>query len=191
MSRDINSSVVTEIAKDSVRMCHLLEVHFSTVVYYTDAPQDISYSANTYLSSGHILKMQAIQEASDIRVGSAKIKLSGVDQTFVTLLLNASDSTSNSGYIGRQVRILRAFLDSSNSIIGVPILIYDGRIDGHEIRDSATTSEVDLLVASHWADFEKKSGRMTNSNSQKLFFSSDKGFDFAANVVKDIKWGKA
>ena len=183
MSRDINSSVVTEIAKDSVRMCHLLEVHFSSVVYYTDAPQDISYSANTYLSTGHILQVQTIQETSDIRVGSAKIKLSGVDQTFVSLLLAG-------GYIGRQVRVLRAFLDSSNAIVGVPVLIYDGRIDGHEIRDSNTTSEVDLSVASHWADFEKKSGRMTNSNSQKIFFSSDKGFDFSANVVKDIKWGR-
>jgi len=46
-------------------------------------------------------------------------------------------------------------------------------------------------LASHWADFEKKSGRVTNSNSQSLHFAGDKGFDFAANIVKDIKWGRA
>ena len=184
MSRDINSSVVTEIAKDSIRMCQLFEFHFSTSVYYTDAPQDISYSANNYIASSHILNIQAIQETSDVRVGSVRIKLSGVEQTFVSLLLGG-------GYIGKQVRILRAFLNSSNAIIGVPVLIYDGRMDTHEIRDSKTSSEVDLSVTSHWSDFEKKAGRVTNTNSQKLFFSSDKGFDFSANVVKDIKWGKS
>ncbi len=184
MSRDINSSVVTEIANDSIRMCQLFEFHFSTPVYYTDAPQDISYSANNYLASSHILNIRAIQEASDVRVGKVQIRLSGVEQTFISLLLGG-------GYIGRQVRILRAFLNSSNAIIGSPVLIYDGRIDGHEIKDSNTSSEVNLSVASHWADFEKKAGRVTNSNSQKLFFSSDKGFDFSGNVVKDIKWGKS
>jgi len=183
MSRVINSAVISEIANDSIRMCHLLEIHFATAVYYTDAPQDISYSSNNYLASGHILRIQAIQETSDIRVGTTTIKLSGVDQAFVSLLLGG-------GYIGRQVRVLRAFLNASSAIIGAPVLIYDGRIDGHEIIDSKNTSEVSLSVASHWADFEKKAGRMTNTNSQNLFFSSDKGFDFAANVVKDIRWGK-
>lgn len=171
-------------------MCHLLEIHFNVVIYYTDAPHNISYSSNTYIPTGHVLKLQVIQETSDLRVGTAKIKLSGVEQTFVALLLNASDSVSTSGYMGRQVRILRAFLDASNAIIGVPVLIYDGRIDGHEIRDSSRSSEVYLSVASHWSDFEKVSGRWTNTNSQKLHFTGDKGFDFAANIVKDIKWGK-
>lgn len=183
MSRVIDSSVVSEIASDSIRMCHLLEIHFSTPVYYTDAPQDIAHSAKNYLASGNILRIEAIQEASDIRIGTTTIKLSGVDQTVVSMLLSG-------GYIGRQVRVLRAFLNDSNVIIGAPVLIYDGRIDGHEIIDSNTTSEVSLSVASHWADFEKKAGRMTNTNSQNLFFPGDKGFDFAANVVKDIKWGK-
>ena len=42
----------------------------------------------------------------------------------------------------------------------------------------------------NWGDFEKVSGRRTNTNSQKLFFSSDKGFEFSGSSVKDIKWGR-
>jgi hypothetical protein len=49
---------------------------------------------------------------------------------------------------------------------------------------------IELDIASHWSDFEKRSGRKTNSNSQGLHFTGDKGFDFAANIVKDLKWGR-
>jgi len=183
MSRVISSGVITEIATNDFRMCHLLEINLATPIYYTDSPQDIVYDSNTFLASGHILQIEAIQEASDIRVGSSKIKLSGVEQTFVNLMLAG-------GYSGRQVRILRAFLNDTNQIIGDPFLLYDGRIEGHQIKDSNTTSEVILSISSHWSDFEKKSGRKTNSNSQALYFSTDKGFDFSALVNKDIKWGR-
>ena len=46
-------------------------------------------------------------------------------------------------------------------------------------------------MASHWADFEKKAGRFSNNNSQQYFFSGDVGFEYAANTVKDLKWGRA
>ena len=44
---------------------------------------------------------------------------------------------------------------------------------------------------SHWADFEKKSGRKTNNTSQQRFFSADKGMEFSSENVLDIKWGRA
>jgi hypothetical protein len=70
-------------------------------------------------------------------------------------------------------------------------VIYDGRIDGFDMNESQTESTISVSVASHWSDFEKKAGRYTNTNSQELFFSGDKGFEFAANTVKDLKWGRA
>jgi hypothetical protein len=183
MSRSIHASVVTELAKDSVKMCHLLEIHLSSTSYLTDAGQDISYGGNTYLASSHFLNVSTVKEESEVRVGTSRIRLSGVEQSFISALLS-------SGYVGRQLLVYRAFLDATNGIIGIPVLIYDGRISEYEILDTPETSTVDLGVASHWSDFEKKAGRHTNSNSQGLHFSGDKGFDFAANVVKDLKWGR-
>ena len=58
------------------------------------------------------------------------------------------------------------------------------------IEETETTSTVNLSVVSHWADFEKKSGRQTNNNSQQRFFSTDVGMDFASQTVLDIKWGR-
>jgi hypothetical protein len=184
MSRAINALVAQELAKDSVTMCHLLEIHLDTSSYLTDAGQDMVFGGHTFVSSSHFLNVQTVRESSELRVGTTKLVLSGVEQLFISAFINGS-------YVARQVRVLRAFLNDQNAIIGEPVLIYDGRIDTYNIKDSKNTSTIEVDLASHWADFEKKSGRVTNSNSQSLHFAGDKGFDFAANIVKDIKWGRA
>ena len=58
------------------------------------------------------------------------------------------------------------------------------------IEESETESSVTLTVVSHWADFDKKSGRQTNNNSQQRFFNTDVGMDFSSQTVLDIKWGR-
>ena len=63
-------------------------------------------------------------------------------------------------------------------------------VDRIEISEDANSVDVDIQAASHWADFEKTAGRLTNDNRQKQFFSTDDGMNFAAQTVKDIKWGK-
>ena len=82
-------------------------------------------------------------------------------------------------------------LNDDYSIIGSPILIYDGRVQSFSITDSNDSSTIVITASSHWADFQKKSGRRTNHNSQSMFFSGDKGFEFAPNTARDLKWGRA
>ena len=183
MSRSLHTDVQTEIAKDGMNVCHLLEIHLTSTSYLTDAGQDISYNSNTYVASSHYLNVETVKETSEVTVGTTKLRMSGVEQSFISAFLT-------NGYVARQIRVLRAFLDANNNIIGTPVLIYDGRIHGYAVKDSDKDSIMEIDVASHWSDFEKKSGRATNSNSQGLHFTGDKGFDFAANIVKDLKWGR-
>jgi len=183
MSRTIHADVITEIAKDSFSQVTLIYFAFDPAIYITNAFHDISYSGNTYQAGGHLLKSGAIQESSDVRVGTLNITLSGVDQTYISILL--SQSTTD-----RQIKVYRAFLDSSQAIIGDPLLTFDGRVSDFKIKDTKKGSTISLSVASHWADFEKKSGRKTNHNSQQMYFDGDLGFEYAANITKDIKWGR-
>ena len=44
----------------------------------------------------------------------------------------------------------RGLLDSSNSIIADPILLYSGNIDTFEISETETQSNVKLIIVSHW-----------------------------------------
>lgn len=183
MTRSLHADVKTEIAKDSFTTCHLIEFTLSTLHRLTDASHDLVYASNTYSASEHLLEFGGVNESSDVRVGSVSLTLSSVEDTYLTELLSG-------GYIGEQFLAYRAFLDSAGAIIGTPVLIYDGRVDGYDVTDSRNSSTISLSIASHWSDFQKKSGRRTNPNSQKLFFSADEGFEFAANIVQDIKWGR-
>ena len=184
MSRGVHSDVITELAKDSFQMAHLVKIDFETPVYLTESPISITYSSNAYLPSSHLRNISSVSETSEVQVGTINITLSGVSQEYVAILLGQK-------YIDRQVTVNRVVLNDSHGIIGNPILIYDGRIEGFTISDSNITSTIVIKVASHWADFEKKSGRRTNHNSQQIHFSGDKGFEFAPDSIRDIKWGRA
>jgi len=182
MSRTVNSSTATELAKDAFEMAHLVTIDFDTPVYLTDNPHDLTYDGDDYEAGGHLLQMSNVTESSDVRVGKYSLQISGVDQSYISILLSQS-------YINRQVLIYRAALNN-NTIIGDPILLYNGRIDGFTIADGDNSSDITISTASHWSDFEKKAGRKTNNNSQQIFFSGDLGFEFASSTVTDLKWGR-
>ena len=87
-------------------------------------------------------------------------------------------------------KIFRGFLDDNNALIADPFLLYDGHIDKFEITESEKETDIIFTIVSHWADFNKISGRKTNPTSQQRFFSTDKGMEFSSQTVQDIKWGR-
>lgn len=183
MSRGIHADVITELAKDSFNTAHLISIDFETKIYLTESQIDITYGGNTYVSSSALNGISNVSETSDVQVGTLTINLSGVSQEYIAILLGQT-------YIDKQVIISRVLLDDVHDIIGTPIIVYDGRIQSYSITDGVSSSSIALVAASHWADFEKKSGRRTNDNSQKIHFKTDKGFEFAPNTVRDLKWGR-
>jgi hypothetical protein len=96
----------------------------------------------------------------------------------------------NENIINDTVKIYRGFLDSSNALIADPFLLYEGFIDQYSIEDDTQTAGIGLSITSHWGNFEKVSGRRSSDNSQQRFFSGDKGFEFSALTVQDIRWGR-
>jgi PAB1-binding protein PBP1 len=112
------------------------------------------------------------------------LSLSGADQTFISTCLNEN-------VINDEVKIFRGFLQDTNVLIDDPFLLYNGQIDNFGISETDKDSLVNLAIVSHWADFEKRSGRKTNNTSQQRFFSTDVGMDFSSQTVQDIKWGRA
>jgi hypothetical protein len=111
------------------------------------------------------------------------VVFTGADQTIISLLLN-------NDYMDKEAEVYKGFLDANQALISDPFLLFKGRIESFAIDEDANSSQVSVSIASHWSDFEKEKGRKTNTNSQQLFFSSDVGFDFASQSVRDIKWGR-
>ena len=183
MTRSLSAAAIAELSKDGVRTCHLLEIDLPTPQHLTDNAFDIDFGGDTYDANGYLLSIESTKESTDLRVGSMEIELTAVDRLFIALFLTGN-------WINRDVRIRRAMLNESGQIIDT-FVIFDGQITEYEINEQDDSAKMALSVASHWADFERTNGRRTNNNSQQFYFSGDLGFQYAANSIRDLKWGKA
>jgi hypothetical protein len=187
MARGLASAFKTELATKNISPVFLVHLGFATPVYLTNNSfplvSSVSGSSITYTANGHLKSITGVSETNQPTKNSLAIQLSAVDQTYVSIILNEN-------IIGKEVKIYRGLLDSSNALISDPFLLFYGTIDEHRIVDNTDSANVTLSVTSHWATFDKESGRTTSDNSQQRFFSGDKGMEFAALNVLDLKWGK-
>jgi len=184
MPRSLNASLITELATNKLNQVELVHLGISTGTYYTDHYKDIVFDGDTYISSSLFLGASEINESSEIGVNNLILKFSGADQSIISLFLN-------NDYMDKTAWVYRAFLDENQAIINNPFLLFDGRIENFNIDEDETSSVVSISIASHWADFEKQKGRKTNTNSQKLHFPNDVGFDFSSQAIQDIRWGRS
>jgi hypothetical protein len=185
MPRTINATTQSQLESDAIRFANLLEIGFSPVIYLTDYTHDIPYGGNTFEASSHLLSIADPQETRELRVGAISVEMSGVSQEYISIFLNQN-------WVNRSVKLYKAVVSGSDgSIIGDPILIFNGLLSQFQIEDSDNSSVITIQVASHWADFQRKTGRYTNDQSQQYYFSGDLGMQFSANTVKDIKWGRS
>ena len=184
MTRTINATTQTALEQDGVRLAHLVRIGFSTELFLTDNFFPITYDSNEYIAAGHLLSISSTQETNELRIGTVNITISAVNQEYVSIFLNQQ-------YVNRQVRIFLAILTSAGAISGDPIKTFDGEIVGYDLQNSKDSAVINMRLASHWSDFERKAGRFTNNNSQQYLFQTDTGMRFASESVKDIQWGKA
>jgi len=184
MTRGLSASLITELATNKLNPVELIYLGISTGSYYTDHYKNIVYDGDTYLASSLFWGSSEVQENADVAVNTLTVKFSGADQTIISLLLN-------NNYMNKVAKVYRGFLNDSQALIADPFLLFDGRISNFTLEENATTSSVNIVISSHWADFEKISGRRTAENSQKLYFPNDKGMEFASKTAQKIKWGTA
>lgn len=183
MPRNVNATMLAALETDGFRMAHLIYLGISSGVRLTDSSSEIIYGGYTYNPSGYILEVGSPSESRDLRVNQLGVQFSGVGQTYQGLFLT-------NDWVNRQGKVWKAVLDSNGAVVGAPLVVFDGQITNWQFQESGGSSKVIVSLSSHWADFQKKQGRLTNSNSQQFYFSGDLGFEYAAHTVRDIKWGR-
>ena len=204
MPRGLSTALLNELATQNIKPIALVEIQFATPQFLTNHYKDIVETdiwddavglwddrlegtglwddGTTYTASGHLLGIGGKSEKSELDVSSFQIELSAVDSTFVSVVLGANSVTNV------EVKIDIGLLNDSDAIIGT--FNYDkGFIESYSINTE--TGRLVLSCTSHFADFSRVNGRKTNEGSQQLFFTNDKGMEFSALTVQDIKWGRA
>jgi hypothetical protein len=193
MSRNITAGLQTKLAGRKLFLTDLIELHLDTPLYFTTTNINLIYNSPTsedsseteYLAQGQFIGYGSVIESADLRVGTMEMTFTAVDSTMVAVVLN-------NDYIDKRVVIYRAVLNDNYSFTNNDVfMIFDGFINGYNIREERDTAVLTLECSSQFADFERTNGRRTNPSSQKLHFATDRGMDFSPQIVKDIKWGRS
>jgi len=184
MTRTLTTALKNELATDSLQPITLVYINVGTGFRFTDHYKDITYDSNTYSASSLFTKLTSVTESSEVEVSNITLSFSGADQTIISLFLSNS-------YMEKEAEVYKGLLNTSEAVIADPFLLFKGRIESFSIDESINQSNANIVVASHWSDFSKIEGRKTNTGSQQIHFSTDKGFELASQTVQDIKWGRA
>lgn len=82
--------------------------------------------------------------------------------------------------------------ESSTQIVVDPILMIDGLMDNPFVDDDPDSGKsiIGVTIVNHWADARRVNGRISNHETQQIYFPGDKGFQFASELQKELTWGK-
>lgn len=183
MPRTVDSTMLNALQSDHVHLVHLVYLGFGVGLRLTDNAHDVTYDGNTYDANAYLLEVGAPRESRDLRVNQMNVQLSGVGTSI-------SGAFLGNDWINKPAQIYKAAISTSGAVLGDALSVFSGQISNWQYSEGSGKAVVTVAISSHWADFQKKQGRYTNSNSQNFYYSGDKGFEYAAHTVRDLKWGR-
>lgn len=173
------------IESDAFSPCYLIKLPGPLTL--TTAPDDLSFGGDTYVSGGLTVALDGIASTTDLSTNTYTITLDNANQTAMAIY-------ANDNYVGAPSTVYLGLLDDSGSLIvdgsGLgPIEMYTGVFDGWAVKEGKNRSVIAIKLRSHWAAFNRKAGRFTNSASQQELYPNDTFFDFSHIDQNEIRWG--
>ena len=173
------------LESDQLRPIHLLSLPGGLKL--TTGNYDITWGGTTYRALGIVISMDGKRSTSEISANTYKLTLSNADQTALATL-------GQGNYFGQPCRIYFGLLDEGGALIqdqdgNGPFEFYSGLFDSWVVSESNTKSTLEVTIRSHWAAFERKAGRWTNTESQQEQYPTDTIFEYAHLNDSEFKWG--
>jgi len=185
MADRLSSQLISAVENKVIQCYESVYMDIDDGVYITNAPYTVAIDGNNYLSVGQFLGFSSVQEEKIFTTSEVTISLSGMPSHelgtgFISDLLQYD-------YVDKEVKIYRSFFNHDVYIDS--FMLFKGRLDSPVIQDDPTkTTTIAATCSSHWVDYERTNGMLTNSDRQQNLYSGDLGFDFAKETIKDIKW---
>ncbi len=207
MSRDLSTNTIDNISQDVVYPFFATELRFdgdNTLRLWTGQGTLVLEDGTSWVGTGNLLDISAIEETSELAVKGATLTLSGVPSEVLSLALSEP-------YQGRVCNIYfgtlsqGSLLQESSSYIllqdGSRINletgekgfneIFSGYMDQMNIEESGETSTIQLLVENKLVDLERARVARFTSGYQKSIYAGDLGLDFVEDLQdKQIPWGR-
>ena len=207
MSRDLSDNTIDNISQDVVYPFFAVELKFdgdNVLRLWTGQGTLVLDDGTSWVGTGNLLNISAIEETSELAVKGATLTLSGVPSEVLSLALSEP-------YQGRVCNIYfgtfsqGSLLQESSSYIllqdGSRIEletaekgfneIFSGYMDQMNIEESGETSTIQLLVENKLVDLERARVARFTSGYQKSIYAGDLGLDFVEDLQdKQISWGR-
>ena len=141
----------------------------------------LSGSGNT--NDGAYIRIDRFKSAGKVAVFTqiSSISANGSAQSYIiklvgeelTSLLTNKGVVGYSSYINRDVTIYKAHIHpETRAIIGDPFIYFKGIINNSTLEEKLTSSQVTWSLTSHWGDFVRVQGRLTDDSAHRALDSS-------------------
>lgn len=185
MARPLTAGMQAVLRDMVVRPCWLVKIEFTTTtLYLSSRRKDVSWNSQVWLGNGFLRGFEGLNEAKDQVSTSLGIILGGYDAALLSLVLaNTSQSLGCEVYFG--------MINSSDTLIADPYLIYPGDFDSAEINESAEDATITMRYENDLTKARRLNVFRFTHQSQQALFPGDLGFQYVSQTA-DWKgfWGK-
>ncbi len=185
MSRTLTSAMQNATTADLVRPIFLVQMAFPTAnLNMWSGIGDLTVGGVDYIGAGNLLSVGDISESTELQANGIRLSLSGISGPLIT-------KARDEDYQGRELTILLGAMDSSNSMIADPVVMFSGFMDTMTINDAGETAIISVTAENRLIEFEKTRVRRYTAEDQKIDFPNDKGLEYVAEMAeKEIVWGR-
>ena len=185
MSRTLTSAMQAVATSEVVRPIVLVQCDFdSGALNLWNGIGNLTVSSVDYVGAGTLLSISTMKESADLAANGMTVTLSGITEPLIS-------KARDEDYQGRELKVLLGAMDSTNSIIASPVILFSGFMDTMTIQDSAETATISVSVENRLIEFQRNRIRRYTSEDQKIDYPTDKGLEFVAEISeKEIVWGR-
>lgn len=184
MSRALTGGMQTAVSAQVV--CPILLAAFefdSGTVRVCSGIGTITWAGDDYLGVGNFCGVSPIQEVVDNSAQGTSFTLNGIPSALLATALLEK-------YRGRPAKLWLAALDSSNTIIADPYLLFGGRMDTMTISDGGETGTITLSAENRLINLNRTRERRWTDEDQKIEYPTDRGLEYVVGLQdKQVIWG--
>lgn len=174
MTRPLTAGMRAAIAAPKMNPFLLFEATLAdnSVVRYWTGRGTISWNSQTWLGTGQLIKVTAVQETIDLKTQDITVSVNGVPTSMVSLV----EQSLRNGKPGI-VRI--GALDDSGNVIASPKVWFRGKLDGAQVDETDLENPVcNLRYSDDIAGLRIPNERRFTDAQQKAKYPGDRFLEF-------------
>lgn len=181
MPRSLSAALQTQVSAQQTKIAFLVELNLSTVIRLTDFYRDVTYNSETYEAGGSYLAVDTTTETGQLQVNDIRLSFSNVTDQVRSLVRDGA-------FTDVEVNVYIAYFDVNEDLVGA-VNYFTGKIKNVSITENIDDSTINMVVASHWANWNLTKGRHYSDESQQSVYTGDRGLEYATEVKSDVRWG--